>query len=73
MLIAERNAEEGPNGVHHAVTKFCDLTPEEFKSKYLGRKPRKKDPNEERITFDTTDLAASVDWRTKGAVTEVVD
>ena len=35
-VIEERNKAEGPNGATHGWTKFIDLTPAEFKSKYLG-------------------------------------
>ena len=34
-LIEERNKAEGPNGATHGWTKFIDLTPAEFKERYL--------------------------------------
>ena len=46
-----------------------DLTPEEFKMKYLGTLVPSIPT--ETITLPTDDLAAYPDWRTKGAVTPV--
>lgn len=57
----------------HGVTKFSDLTPEEFKATYLTYVPR--NDTVEHTSWLELDgpLAASVDWRTKGAVTPVKD
>lgn len=52
-------------------TKFMDLTPAEFKAKYLGTNVPKAAGNVK--SLNTQGLAASVDWRTKGAVTPVKD
>ena len=51
-------------------TKFMDLTPAEFKAKYLGTVPK---PAGNVKQLNTEGLAATVDWRTKGAVTPIKD
>jgi C1A family cysteine protease len=51
---------------------MMDLTHEEFKKFYLGFKPNHKLQGK-RVKYLTHEAAASVDWRTKGAVTEVKD
>jgi len=58
----------------HGVTKFLDLTPEEFKAMYLTYVPRNDSETEHRplLKLDGP-LASTVDWRTKGAVTAVKD
>jgi cathepsin L len=58
------------------INKFADLTVEEFSRMYLGTKVNANTQRKE--TTDAaadavTDLPASVDWRTKGAVTAVKD
>lgn len=55
------------------VTKFMDMTTEEFKAQYLsGYLPSTS--NVTRVTPQATGpLAATVDWRTKGVVTPVKD
>jgi len=57
------------------VTKFADLTPEEFKNTYLSSLPFVVDPSwpmgNEYSTQTIQDLPDSWDWRTKGAVTGV--
>lgn len=62
----QKNADDAVWGINHMV----DWTPQEYK-KLLGLKPRPVEEvapvNESRIG----DLPASVDWRTKGAVTAV--
>lgn len=56
----------------HGVTKFMDLTPDEFKAMYLTYTP--KEHNVETVSFDLSKTyAADVDWRTKGALTAVKD
>ncbi|KAM0032880.1 putative cathepsin F [Helianthus debilis subsp. tardiflorus] len=57
----------------HGVTKFSDLTPSEFRKKYLGLKSNLKfpaDANKAPI-LPTNDLPEDFDWREKGAVTPV--
>jgi len=71
-LIAARNAD-GALGVH-SVTKFADLTHEEFKARYLGYKP-KKDMlfADEELDIPINASATSVDWRKSKLVTPVKD
>jgi C1A family cysteine protease len=54
------------------VTQFSDLTPEEFKSQYLNYIPSNSSLPRVNIELDGAP-ATTVDWRTKGAVTEVKD
>jgi len=57
------------------VTKFSDLTPEEFKATYLGFKPTlplPKAPVAMR-NYHGKNATGSIDWRTKGAITAVKD
>ncbi|PWA55427.1 peptidase C1A [Artemisia annua] len=61
----------------HGVTKFSDLTPTEFKEKYLGLRSGGKlkfpaDANNAPI-LPTSDLPEEFDWRDHGAVTPVKD
>ena len=51
------------------INEFMDRTPEEMKLK-LGKLESEKF-QEKVIIFDEENLADSVDWRTKGAVTYV--
>ncbi|XP_053613978.1 uncharacterized protein LOC128677282 [Plodia interpunctella] len=61
----------------YGVTRFADLTYEEFSAKYLGLKPSKK--NENNIPWSQAKIPklrsvpSSFDWRERGAVTEVKD
>jgi C1A family cysteine protease len=57
----------------HGVTKFSDLTPEEFKATYLTYVPRNESQIERPLLELDGPLAGVVDWRTKGAVTAVKD
>lgn len=52
------------------VTKFMDLTKDEFKAMYLTYTPRNHTVEE---VTPTGPLVDSIDWRTKGAVTPVKD
>jgi len=68
--INMKNAES-PNKIW-GLTKFADMTPEEFKEKVL-LKPRtpKRVPGVEVLQPKTTSAPATLDWRPKGAVTPV--
>lgn len=60
----------------HGVTKFSDLTPEEFQSRYLGLNSLGfglPDDAKTAPTLPTEDLPTDFDWREKGAVTGVKD
>ncbi|XP_015788835.1 cathepsin L1 [Tetranychus urticae] len=66
--------ERANNGEHTyrlGVNKFADLTYEEFKSAYLGFKKSHYSTPVVHNVNKTVQLPASVDWRTKGIVTEV--
>jgi len=69
-----RNAQQvllGGDAVH-GVTKFMDLTPEEFKAMYLTYKHENVTVHAPYLQLDDAP-ASVVDWRTKGAVTKVKD
>jgi len=55
------------------ITKFSDLTAAEFKSQYLNYIPRDESTVTREEVVADGELADSVDWRTKGAVTPVKD
>jgi cathepsin L len=58
------------------VTKFADLTDEEFKSKYLGGYVRNPSPTfapKKKTDFDPSALPTSIDYRKIGAVTPAKD
>jgi len=56
------------------VTKFMDLTKQEFKDMYLTYKaPAEGSVQRVNITRTSKKLADSIDWRTKGVVTPVKD
>jgi C1A family cysteine protease len=66
------NHQKNPNKTYNmGFTKFMDLTTEEFKAKYLATSVPAR-PTSTKV-LPTDNLAASVDWRTKGAVTGVKD
>ncbi|KAM0944014.1 putative fruit bromelain [Dioscorea sansibarensis] len=80
--IFEHNAEliETFNAADHkfklGTNRFADLTNEEFKAMYNGFRPSLTNNRAEKTTFkyeNFTAVPASVDWRTKGAVTPVKD
>jgi len=54
------------------VTKFSDLTPEEFKAMYLTYQPSNSSAPRVNVVLDG-EPDTVVDWRTKGAVTPVKD
>jgi len=59
----------------YGITKFADLSPEEFKQQYLlsGLSQRKQDSRAPFSVLDTkiVELPTEFDWRSKGAVTPV--
>lgn len=60
----------------YAVTKFADLSYEEFTSKYLGLKPSLRDENQvpmRSATIPSLEIPDKFDWRDFNAVTEVKD
>lgn len=72
---AKRHQLVDPTAVH-GVTKFSDLTPEEFQKNYLGlHKQRLKLPADAKQApkLPTNDLPADFDWRDHGAVGAVKD
>jgi len=69
-LNGEHVALQGGEPVH-GVTKFADLSREEFASMYLTYVPREQSKDVE--YFNATSTAYQVDWRTKNMVTEVKD
>lgn len=69
--IEMKNSRSG--GATYGITKFSDLSPEEFKEKILMKKPMEINDNKENI-LEATNIEAvpkSFDWRAKGAVTPV--
>jgi hypothetical protein len=56
----------------YAVNHFADLTQEEFRKTYLGFKVNKNIPKRY-VDEPLTQLAESIDWEQKGAVTPVKD
>ena len=58
----------------YGLNNFSDMTQEEFKAKYLGYVSNKKESELSAMNqHSLTSGPASVDWRTKGAVTPVKD
>ncbi|OWM75026.1 cysteine protease RD19A-like [Punica granatum] len=70
---AELHQKLDPTAVH-GITKFSDLTPEEFQSKFLGLKGLKLPADASKAPIlPTDDLPTDFDWRDHGAVTGVKD
>lgn len=60
----------------YGITKFADLSHEEFTDKYLGLKPSLRDENQvpmRSATIPSIEIPAKFDWRDFNAVTEVKD
>ncbi|CAN8231865.1 unnamed protein product [Cochlearia groenlandica] len=57
----------------HGVTQFSDLTPKEFRRRFLGLKRRLRLPTDTQTApiLPTSDLPEEFDWREQGAVTPV--
>jgi C1A family cysteine protease len=69
--LEEINGEQDDYVVAH--NQFSTMTPDE-KKKYFGRKPTEVNDNDENVEFLPEDnLAAGIDWRSKGAVNPVQD
>jgi hypothetical protein len=66
--IEERNRKGQEK---HGVTKFCDLTPEEFKSKYLGLLPTKHALPKKLVATNSSARASSINWNERGALTPI--
>jgi len=66
--IIQHNAQD--KSVTLGLNEFSDLTSEEFARFYTGLLP-KQTFDAETFVFNTEDLPASIDWRAKGAVTDV--
>jgi C1A family cysteine protease len=68
-----RNLESIQNGgdAVHGVTQFSDLTEEEFRNTYLM--PNYVPVEDDRFVETSLEVAADVDWRTKGVLTRVKD
>jgi hypothetical protein len=70
--IQDFNAKStGKNAVKLGVTAFADMTHEEFKEEYVGGLRLRPESERNVVTLSTANMADSVDWRTKGAVTPV--
>jgi len=72
ITINKQNAEARASGfdTQFGVTKFSDLTKQEFR-KYLGYKKISPSPKEDINYQSFAPIPTSLDWRTKGAVTPV--
>jgi len=76
IRAAKLNVEARNHGANtkYGITKFSDLSPEEFGKLYLGYKPSKTYVNAPVFKDDgLTDIPTSFDWRDKKAVTPVKD
>ncbi|KAH9308032.1 hypothetical protein KI387_035943 [Taxus chinensis] len=72
LLRALEHQKLDPSAVH-GVTKFSDLTEEEFRSQYLGLRAPSflKSGAHDAPILPTDELPDNFDWREKGAVAEV--
>merc|ERR1712159_912237 len=68
-FITSHNARAEEHGYTVAINQFADMTKTEY-SAMLTYKAENKKPNPV-VVFDESNLADSVDWTTKGAVTPV--
>jgi len=73
LALAQKYQKQDPQA-QYGVTRFSDLTPEEFKYKYLGLVKKSNSSNKTNYYKPkVTDIPASWDWSQKGAVTDVKD
>jgi len=77
MLIKQKNidAQQRMSDTRFGITQFADISPAEFRQKYLSSVPAVRDPSwPVAPDYDdevTANLPPSFDWRPKGAVTPV--
>ncbi|KAJ1426136.1 Peptidase C1A, papain C-terminal [Sesbania bispinosa] len=72
--INEMNAKRKSPLQHRlGLNKFADMSPEEFSKSYLQQIKVPSNLDNRRLKDSCENLPASVDWREKGAVTEVRD
>jgi len=73
--VARAQARNANKRANYGITKFADMTPEEFKAKILmtPRVPAKPDTSRLLQPKLGVQAPADLDWRTKGAVTAVKD
>jgi len=67
----EKSAKIG--GATYGITKFSDLSPEEFANMYLTAKGFSSDEEREVLPLGTKPLADSFDWRNSSKITDVKD
>jgi len=65
---AALNAKPGQKTETHGITKFMDLTPQEFSAKYKGLRPHKLKKN---ITKAPKGTGKSINWNDKGVLTPI--
>merc|ERR1711871_1194975 len=69
-FIMSHNERADEHGFTVGINQFADMTRQEFKKTMLTYQAEREQANPIKV-FDTTNLADSVDWTTKGAVTPV--
>ena len=72
MDEADRHASTNPHA-QFGVTKFSDMTAEEFRASHGYVSARASGRHFEEMSVPTTQVLPKIDWRTKGAVTPVKD
>jgi len=70
-IMNEMNSKE--TSAIYGITKYSDLSPSEFKAKYLTHKRNSNTPLNYINIPTSSDIPQSFDWRDKGAVTPVKD
>jgi len=64
----QQSADSRGENTQYGITKFSDMTPEEFKNKFLGFKRQKSDVIHPVFNEFVSDIPTSFDWRSKGNV-----